>query len=130
VDLVVSGLLADGSAAVVARGGLAAKEHGQSSRPGGTTGAAGGPRIIATHSEVCPDSNDALRGRLGPVSRRSPAEVGHLSSASVLHVMEMMHRQCPQPAGSYGLMIGLGPRGHCRADSPAVVIGRVPVKVC
>jgi len=173
-DLVVSGLFADGSAAVVARGGHAARDHDQSSRPGGAPGAAGGPRIIATHGEVCPDSSDALGWRLGrdgfrivlttdlsdvierelaavvtsflarqgltvddigtwmahpggpkvidavqhslklpdsalAVSRRSLAEVGNLSSASVLHVMEMTQAQGPQPAGSYGLMIGLGP---------------------
>ncbi|MGO9163807.1 MAG: type III polyketide synthase [Streptosporangiaceae bacterium] len=173
-DLIVSGLFGDGSAAVVARGGQAAREHGHSSRPGGTRGAAGGPQIIATHSEVCPDSNDALGWRLGSdgfrivltpglsdvverelaavvtsflarqgltiddigtwmghpggpkvidavqhslklpdsamaVSRRSLAEVGNLSSASVLHVMEMTQAQCPPPAGSYGVMIGLGP---------------------
>jgi len=173
-DLVVSGLFGDGSAAVVARGGQAAREHGQRSRPGGTTGATGGPRIIATHSEVCPDSNDALGWRLGSegfrivlttelsdvierelaavvtsflarqgltvddigtwighpggprvidavqhslklpdsavaVSRRSLAEVGNLSSASVLHVMEMTQALGPPPARSYGMIIGLGP---------------------
>jgi len=173
-DLVVSGLFADGAVAVVARGEQAAEEHGRSARPGGPPGAAGGPRIIATHSEVCPDSTDALGWRLGPdgfrivlttdlsdvvehklaalvtsflarhgltvddigswighpggpkvieairrslnlpdsavaVSRRSLAEVGNLSSASVLHVMEMTQAQCPPPAGSYGVMIGLGP---------------------
>ncbi len=173
-DLVVSGLFGDGSAAVVAQGGQAAREHARSSRPGGTTGATGGPRIIATHGEVCPDSNDALGWRLGSdgfrivlttdlsdvierelaavvtsflarqgltvddigtwmghpggpkvidavqhslklpdsavaVSRRSLAEVGNLSSASVLHVMEMTQAQCPHPPGSYGMMIGLGP---------------------
>ena len=162
-DLVVSGLFADGSVAVVARGEQAASARGQS-----------GPRIIATHSEICPDSNDALGWRLssdgfrivlttdlsnvverelaaivtaflaqqgltvddigtwmghpgGPkvidavqhslklpdsavaVSRRSLAEAGNLSSASVLHVMELAQAQSPQPAGSYGLMIGLGP---------------------
>ena len=179
-DLVVSGLFADGAAAVVARGGQAAREHDQSSRRHGTQGATavehvrGGPRIIATHGEVCPDSNDALGWRLGSdgfrivlttdlsdvverelaavvtsflarqgltvddigtwmghpggpkvidavqhslklpdsamaVSRRSLAEVGNLSSASVLHVMEMTQAQCPPSAGSYAMMIGLGP---------------------
>ena len=173
-DLVVSGLFADGAAAMVARGGQAAREQGQGSRPGGAQGAAGGPRVIATHGEVCPDSGDALGWRLGPdgfrivlttdlsevverelaavvtsflarqgltvddigtwmghpggpkvidavqrslklpdsalaVSRRSLAEAGNLSSASVLHVMEMTLAQCPPPAGSYGMMIGLGP---------------------
>jgi len=173
-DLVVSGLFADGAVGVVAQGEQAAGEHGRSERPGGVSAATGGPRIIATHSEVCPDSDDALGWRLGSdgfrivlttdlsgiverdlaavvtsflarrgltiddigtwmghpggpkvidaiqnslklpdsavaVSRRSLAEVGNLSSASVLHVMEMTQAQCPPPAGSYGLMIGLGP---------------------
>jgi alkylresorcinol/alkylpyrone synthase len=173
-DLVASGLFADGAAAVVARGAQAAREQAGRSRAEGTAGAGGGPRIIATHSEVCPDSNDALGWRLGPagfrivltadlsgvierelgavvtsflathgltvdeigawmahpggpkvidavqhslklpdsavaLSRRSLAEVGNLSSASVLHVMEMTRALCAPPAGSYGMMIGLGP---------------------
>jgi alkylresorcinol/alkylpyrone synthase len=173
-DLVASGLFADGAAAVVARGAQAAREQGGRSRADGTAGAGGGPRIIASHSEVCPDSNDALGWRLGPagfrivltaglsdvierelgavvtsflathgltvddigtwmahpggpkvidavqhslklpdsamdVSRRSLAEVGNLSSASVLHVMEMTQALCAPPAGSFGMMIGLGP---------------------
>lgn len=172
-DLVVSGLFADGAVAVVAQGEQAAAEDGRSARPAGSV-AARGPRIIATHSEVCPDSNDALGWQLGSdgfrivlttdlsgiverelaavvtsflarqgltiddigtwvghpggpkvidaiqhslklsdsalaVSRRSLAEVGNLSSASVLHVLELTHAHCPPPAGSYGLMIGLGP---------------------
>ena len=163
-DLVVSGLFADGAVAVVVQGEQAPAEHGATS----------GPRIIATHSEVCPDSTDALGWRLGPdgfrivlttdlsdvverklaavvasflasnglavddigtwighpggpkvieavrrslnlpdiamaVSRRSLAEVGNLSSASVLHVMEMTQAQYLPPAGTYGVMIGLGP---------------------
>lgn len=173
-DLVVSGLFADGAAAVVVQGEQAADARGRSARPGGLPAASGGPRIIATHSQVCPDSKDALGWRLGSdgfrivlttdlsdiverelaavvtsflarhgltiddigtwlghpggpkvidaiqhslklsdsavaVSRRSLAEVGNLSSASVLHVMEMARAGCPPPAGSYGLMIGLGP---------------------
>lgn len=173
-DLVVSGLFADGAVAVVVQGEQAAGTHGRNARPGGPSGATSGPRIIATHSEVCPDSTDALGWRLGPdgfrivlttdlsdvverelaavvtsflaghgltvddigswighpggpkvieairrslnlpdsavaVSRRSLAEVGNLSSASVLHVMELTLAGCPPPAGSYGVMIGLGP---------------------
>jgi len=173
-DLVASGLFADGAAAVVARGGQAGREQGGRSRADGASGAGGGLRIIATHSKVCPDSNDALGWRLGPagfrivltaglsdvierelaavvtsflaahgltvddigtwmahpggpkvidavqhslklpdsamaVSRRSLAEVGNLSSVSVLHVMEMTRVLCVPPAGSYGMMIGLGP---------------------
>jgi alkylresorcinol/alkylpyrone synthase len=162
-DLVVSGLFADGAAGLIARGKQA---------PGGA--ASPGPRVIATHSEVCPDSGDALGWRLGSDgfrivltteladvvertlaatvtsflatngltvdeigtwighpggpkvidaiqhslklpdsavqnSRRSLAEVGNLSSVSVLHVMELTADTCPPPAGSFGLMIGLGP---------------------
>ena len=41
-------------------------------------------------------------------SRRSLAEVGNLSSASVLHILEQTMGS-PPPAGSAGLMIGLGP---------------------
>lgn len=173
-DLVVSGLFADGAVAVVVQGEQAAGEHGRSARPGGQFGATTGPRIIATHGEVCPDSTDALGWRLGPdgfrivlttdlsdvverelaavvtsflagrgltvddigtwmghpggpkvieavqrslklpdsamaVSRQSLAEVGNLSSASVLHVMELSQAQCSPPAGSYGVLVGLGP---------------------
>jgi alkylresorcinol/alkylpyrone synthase len=42
------------------------------------------------------------------LSRRSLAEVGNLSSASVLHVLEKTTDTDPTP-GSAGLMIGLGP---------------------
>jgi alkylresorcinol/alkylpyrone synthase len=157
-DLVASGLFADGAAAVVATGRRAAK----------------GPRIIATRSEVYPDSGDALGWRLasggfrivllaeladvveqrlgatvssflasqgltvddistwmghpgGPkvidaiqkslklpdsavdMSRRSLAQVGNLSSVSVLHVLEMIMKTAQPPPGEFGLMIGLGP---------------------
>jgi alkylresorcinol/alkylpyrone synthase len=166
-DLVVSALFGDGSAAVVVRG---------SEVP------ARGPRIVATHSEVCPDSSDVLGWRLGSdgfrivltteladvverhlggvvrdflakhelalgdvtawvchpggpkvidavrdslgleeealaTARASLAEVGNLSSASVLHVLEktLTTRQATQQAapwpepGTPGLLIGLGP---------------------
>lgn len=162
-DLVVSGLFADGAAGLVAAGDRATGAQ-----------AARGPRVLATHSEVCPDSEDALGWRLGSDgfrivltteladvveralagivtsflarygltiddigtwighpggprvidavqhslklpdsavenSRRSLAEVGNLSSVSVLHVLEMTAGTPPPSAGSYGLMIGLGP---------------------
>jgi alkylresorcinol/alkylpyrone synthase len=157
-DLVSSGLFGDGAAALVADGKAA-----------GT-----GLRVVATRSEVYPDSVDTLGWRLGPdgfrivlkaeladvvegrlsgsvtsflaehgltvdeistwvchpggpkvidavqnslklpdsavaLSRRSLAEVGNLSSASVLHVLEKTITADPPPAGSTGLMIGLGP---------------------
>lgn len=53
-DLVVSGLFADGAVGLVATGEQAVRAR-----------AASGPRVIATHSEVCPDSADALGWRLG-----------------------------------------------------------------
>ena len=157
-DLVVSGLFGDGAVALVATGGQAA----------------GGLRVIASRSEVYPDSGDTLGWRLGSdgfrivltaeladvverrlsgsvssflaehgltveeistwvchpggpkvidaiqkslklpdgaveMSRRSLAEVGNLSSASVLHVLEKSIGTGPPPPGSAGLMIGLGP---------------------
>ena len=42
-------------------------------------------------------------------SRRSLAEVGNMSSASVLHILEMISDSERPPPGSPGLMIGLGP---------------------
>jgi alkylresorcinol/alkylpyrone synthase len=157
-DLVVSGLFGDGAAALVAAGGQAAE----------------GLRVVASRSEVYPDSGDTLGWRLGSdgfrivltaelaevverrlsgsvssflaghgltpeeitawvchpggpkvidaiqnslklpdsaveLSRRSLAEVGNLSSASVLHVLEKTIGADPPPPGSAGLMIGLGP---------------------
>jgi alkylresorcinol/alkylpyrone synthase len=157
-DLVVSGLFGDGAAALVAAGGQAAE----------------GLRVVASRSEVYPDSGDTLGWRLGSdgfrivltaeladvverrlsgsvtsflaehgltveeitswvchpggpkvidavqnslklpdsavaLSRRSLAEVGNLSSASVLHVLEQTIGADPPPPGSAGLMIGLGP---------------------
>lgn len=160
-DLVVTGLFGDGAAAVVAGGG-------------GTRDA---PRVLATRSEVYPDSTDALGWRLGDdgfrivltaeladvverylagtvtaflaehdltveeisawvchpggpkvldavqnslklpdsalaLSRRSLAEVGNVSSVSVLHILEETLGQVAgerPPPGSTGLMIGLGP---------------------
>jgi alkylresorcinol/alkylpyrone synthase len=167
-DLVVCGLFGDGAAALVGSGARASR-----GRPG-RTGRRGGPRVIATRSEVYPDSGDALGWRLGPngfrivltaeladvverrlagsvtaflaahgltvddikswvchpggprvidavqkclklpdsavaASRRSLAEVGNMSSVSVLHILEQVAREEPPPPGSPGLMIGLGP---------------------
>ena len=161
-DLVASGLFGDGAAALVATGGAVAAH-----------GTAAVPRVVATRSEVFPDSGDTLGWRLGVdgfrivltadlaevveqrlsgsvsgflaehgltvddvgswvchpggprvidaiqqslklpdsavrLSRRSLAEVGNLSSASVLHILEQTMGS-PPPAGSAGLMIGLGP---------------------
>ncbi len=64
----------------------------------------GGPKVLDAiqHSLKLPDSAVAL-------SRRSLAEAGNLSSASVLHILEQTMDTCPPPGGSAGLMIGLGP---------------------
>jgi len=162
-DLVASGLFGDGAAALVATGGRG---------PGRRAGVL--PRVIASRSEVYPDSVDTLGWRLGSdgfrivltaeladvierrlggsvssflaehdltvddigawichpggpkvidaiqkslklpycaveLSRRSLAEVGNLSSASVLHILEKTIDAGRPPPGSAGLMIGLGP---------------------
>ena len=167
-DLVASGLFGDGAAALVATGRADAARG-----PAAPRGTAAAPRVVATRSEVFPDSGDTLGWRLGVdgfriiltaelaevverrlsssvsgflaeqgltvddigswvchpggpkvidaiqqslklpysavrLSRRSLAEVGNLSSASVLHILEQT-MSSPPPAGSAGLMIGLGP---------------------
>ena len=64
----------------------------------------GGPRVI-----------DAVRDSLGlpdsalELTRRSLAEVGNMSSASVLHVLQKTIDIGRPPPGSPGLLIGLGP---------------------
>jgi alkylresorcinol/alkylpyrone synthase len=164
-DLVVSGLFGDGAMALVAHGDRVC-------RPG--PGRAVGPVVVASRSELCPDSGDVLGWRLGAegfrialttalpevverhlgacvraflaehaltlddidswvchpggpavidavqhalvlpgsalaATRASLAQVGNLSSASVLHVLQKtMEANRPAP-GSYGLVIGLGP---------------------
>jgi alkylresorcinol/alkylpyrone synthase len=167
-DLVASGLFGDGAVALVATGG----GPGDGPAKGGQVG--GRPRIVATRSEVYPDSGETLGWRLGSdgfrivltaeladvverrlngsvssflaehgltvddirswvchpggpkvidaiqkslklpdsaveVSRRSLAEAGNMSSASVLHILEKTIDTCPPPPGSAGVMIGLGP---------------------
>jgi len=64
----------------------------------------GGPKVLDAVQRALklPDSAVAA-------SRRSLAEVGNLSSASVLHILEMISDTERPPAGSPGLMIGLGP---------------------
>jgi alkylresorcinol/alkylpyrone synthase len=64
----------------------------------------GGPKVIdaVQQSLGLPDSAVA-------VSRRSLAAVGNMSSASVLHVLQETIATRRPPAGSFGLLIGLGP---------------------
>jgi alkylresorcinol/alkylpyrone synthase len=59
-DLVASALFGDGAAAVVATGDEAAGDEAAARRPAGRL-----PRVIATRSEVYPDSTDSLGWRLG-----------------------------------------------------------------
>jgi alkylresorcinol/alkylpyrone synthase len=165
-DLVASALFGDGAAALVASGTRA--------RRVAASVAPRLPRVIATRSEVYPDSGDALGWRLEPggfrivltaelaevverrlsasvtgflaghgltaddigtwichpggpkvldaatralklpdaalaTSRRSLAEAGNLSSASVLHILELTVAEHAPAPGSFGLLIGLGP---------------------
>jgi alkylresorcinol/alkylpyrone synthase len=64
----------------------------------------GGPKII-----------EAIEDELGVGPRalemtwRSLAEVGNLSSASVLHVLRDTLRDRPPPAGSPGMLMAMGP---------------------
>jgi alkylresorcinol/alkylpyrone synthase len=64
----------------------------------------GGPKVIdaVQRSLKLPDSAVEM-------SRRSLAEVGNLSSASVLHILDQTIGTATPPPGSVGLMIGLGP---------------------
>jgi alkylresorcinol/alkylpyrone synthase len=67
----------------------------------------GGPKVI-----------DALRDALAltdhdvELTRRSLAQIGNLSSASVLHVLEDTLRERPPAPGSHGLLMAMGP-GFC-----------------
>lgn len=67
----------------------------------------GGPKVI-----------DAVRDTLGltdhdvALTRHSLAEIGNLSSASVLHVLEDTLRERPPEPGSYGVLLAMGP-GFC-----------------
>ncbi len=67
----------------------------------------GGPKVI-----------DALRDTLGlddhdiALTRASLAQIGNLSSASVLHVLGDTLRERPPTPGSHGLLMALGP-GFC-----------------
>jgi alkylresorcinol/alkylpyrone synthase len=64
----------------------------------------GGPKVIDAVQRAL-----KLPDRAVATSRRSLAEVGNMSSASVLHILEMICDSERPPEGSAGLMIGLGP---------------------
>jgi alkylresorcinol/alkylpyrone synthase len=64
----------------------------------------GGPKVIDAVQRALKLPDQAVAA-----SRRSLAEVGNMSSASVLHILEMISDTERPPTGSPGLMIGLGP---------------------
>lgn len=64
----------------------------------------GGPKVIDAVQRALKLPDQAVAA-----SRRSLAEVGNMSSASVLHILEMISDTERPPPGSPGLMIGLGP---------------------
>lgn len=69
---------------------------------------AGGPKILDAVAEALDLPDGAL-----DVSRRSLAEVGNLSSASVLHVLrDTLAAGPPPPPGTPGLLLAMGP-GFC-----------------
>jgi alkylresorcinol/alkylpyrone synthase len=178
-DLVASALFGDGAVALVARGTRARGRARMQARPERRRRprpirVPALPRVIATRSEVYPDSGGALGWRLGPdgfrivltaelaevvarrlgesvtgflaghgltvddigtwichpggpkvldaaqralklpadalaTSRRSLALAGNMSSASVLHILELTVADNAPAAGTFGMMIGLGP---------------------
>ncbi|MEU8963626.1 type III polyketide synthase [Streptomyces sp. NPDC048491] len=67
----------------------------------------GGPKVLEALDETL-----ALDVRALDLSRRSLAEVGNLSSASVLHILRDTLALRPPPPGSAGLLLALGP-GLC-----------------
>ncbi|MUM36156.1 3-oxoacyl-[acyl-carrier-protein] synthase III C-terminal domain-containing protein, partial [Mycolicibacterium sp. CBMA 361] len=66
----------------------------------------GGPKVIEAITEALSLPDDALE-----LTWRSLAEVGNLSSASVLHVLHDTIAKHP-PVGTPGLMMAMGP-GFC-----------------
>lgn len=67
----------------------------------------GGPRILDALGESLQLDDRALE-----LTRRSLAEVGNLSSASVLHILRDTLALRPPPAGTPGLLLAMGP-GFC-----------------
>jgi alkylresorcinol/alkylpyrone synthase len=67
----------------------------------------GGPKVIDAISETLELPDEAMK-----LTRESLAQVGNLSSASVLHVLADTQRVRSPAPGSYGMMMALGP-GFC-----------------
>ncbi|MFE0413420.1 type III polyketide synthase [Streptomyces tendae] len=67
----------------------------------------GGPRVLSAVSETLGLPDDALDS-----ARHSLAEVGNMSSVSVLHILQSVRaRRRPEP-GTWGLLLAMGP-GFC-----------------
>jgi alkylresorcinol/alkylpyrone synthase len=64
----------------------------------------GGPKVLDAAQRALKLSADALAS-----SRRSLAQAGNMSSASVLHILELTVADDTPAAGTFGMMIGLGP---------------------
>jgi alkylresorcinol/alkylpyrone synthase len=79
----------------------------------------GGPKVIEALEVTLGLDRDAVE-----LTRRSLAEIGNLSSASVLHVLEDTLRDRPPAPGTPGVLMAMGP-GFCselvllRAPEPA-----------
>ena len=67
----------------------------------------GGPKVLEAMEEVLELPDGAL-----DVTWRSLADVGNLSSSSVLHVLRDTLAERPPPAGTPGLLLAMGP-GFC-----------------
>jgi alkylresorcinol/alkylpyrone synthase len=67
----------------------------------------GGPKVLEAVREAL-----GLPPRALDLSRRSLAEVGNLSSASVLHILRDTLALRPPPPGTPGLLLAMGP-GFC-----------------
>jgi alkylresorcinol/alkylpyrone synthase len=67
----------------------------------------GGPKVIDALQETLGLPDEAVE-----LTRRSLAQIGNLSSASVLHVLEDTLRERPPAPGSHGLLMAMGP-GFC-----------------
>ena len=77
----------------------------------------GGPKIIEAIEAELGVGPDALE-----MTWRSLAEVGNLSSASVLHVLRDTLRDRPPPPGSPGMLMAMGP-GFLLRTGPAALVG-------
>jgi alkylresorcinol/alkylpyrone synthase len=67
----------------------------------------GGPKVIDALESALELEPEAVA-----LTRRSLAQIGNLSSASVLHVLEDTLRERPPAPGSHGLLMAMGP-GFC-----------------